>query len=96
MGLPDAYELAIAIEPFGEPTTASMNTFHGVTEPAGFFVDSNGFEPDFIFTSLFHDRLLLLIDFRRSVGDSAKCSRCPYGFTVHDVYAETPYEVVGI
>jgi len=89
-------ELAIATEPLAEPTTASMDTFHSVAEPAGFFMDSNGFEPDFIFTSLFHDRLLLPIDFGRSVGDSSKCSRCPYGFTVHDVYAETPYEVVGI
>ena len=83
-------ELAIATEPFGEPSTASMDTFHDVAEPAGFFIDSNGFEPDFIFTSLFHDRLLLPIDFGRSVGDSSKCSRCPYGFTVHDVYTETP------
>ena len=82
-------ELAIATEPFGEPTTASMDTFHGVAEPTGFFIDSNGFEPDFIFTSLFYDRLLLPIDFGRSVGDSSKCSRCPYGFTVHDVYTET-------
>jgi hypothetical protein len=56
-----------------------MDTFHSVAKPAGFIIDSNGFEPDFIFTSLFHDRLLLLIDFRRSVGDSSKCSRCPYG-----------------
>jgi len=82
-------ELAIATEPFGEPTPASMDTFHGVAEPTGFFIDSNGVEPDFIFTSLFHDRLLLPIDFGRSVGDSSKCSRCPYGFTVHDVYTET-------
>jgi len=84
-------ELAIATEPFGEPTTASMDTFHSVAEPAGFFIDSNGFEPDFIFISLFHDRLLLPIDFGRSVGDSTNCSRCPYGFTVHDVYTETHY-----
>jgi hypothetical protein len=69
----------IATESFGEPSTASMDTFHGVAEPAGFFIDSNGFEPDFIFTSLFHDRLLLPIDFGRSVGDSSKCSRCLYG-----------------
>jgi hypothetical protein len=82
-------ELSIASQPLGKPAAASMNTLHGVAEPAGLFIDSNGFEPDLIFISLAHDRLLLPIDFGRSLGDPSKCSRCPYGFTVHDVFTET-------
>jgi hypothetical protein len=82
-------EPSIAIEPFGEPTTASMDTLRGVAEPAGLFIDSNGFEPDLIFGSFSHDRLLLPMDFGKIVGDRSKCSRCPYGFTVHDVFTET-------
>lgn len=82
-------EFSISSEPFGEPTTASMYALHGVAEPVGFFIDSNGFEPDLIFGSFSHDRLLLPMNFGKIVGDRSKCSRCPYGYTVHDVFTET-------
>jgi len=83
-----------------------MDTLHGVAEPAGLFIDSNGFEPDLIFGSFSHDRLLLPMDFGKIVGDRSKCSRClygnplddkqktyrcPYGLLPIDVLMETPY-----
>jgi len=70
-------EFSIVSEPFVEPP-ASIDTLHGVAEPAGLFIDSKGFEPDLICGSLSHDRLLLPIGFGRSVDDPSKCSRCLY------------------
>jgi hypothetical protein len=83
-------EFPVAAQPFREPGIAPLDSPLDDIKADSIFMKANRLDSEGMFAAVSHPLRLLPNGMGRSLRDNQNASRCPYGFSHHDVLTEVP------